>query len=592
MTSNDPVIRPLLSTAPDWPHCGHGADPAADPVGCRGRRVEPYTGCLSHLSDTDRSTYLAGLQPGSDIDHRGTTLSEDLLAELLAPLVPAGDRAPHFGAVQFGHSRFEGLAGFYFARFSGHAWFFDAQFEGHAAFDSARFEQGAVFISTRFRDNAAFHKALFSGDASFHHATFSGDTGFIGARFDGDASFSSSEMHSGARFTEARFSGRAGFGAVTITGDADFGGATFEKASGLGPVVCGGGISLSGAAFHNPVTIEVAAPTLTCQRTHWAAKAELRLRYATVDLSDSFTEHPVTIAAHTQPFTYGRERLAEPGLRDPRVRVTSLRGADASHLVLTDVDLTDCLFTGAIHLDQLKTEGRCPLPATPTGVRWQGIRPTRWTPRLTLAEEHHWRASRSTGAHGWIAAEQGARVLEPTTLAPVYRQLRKSFEDSKDEPGAADFYYGEMEMRRHNRHTPRAERALLAVYWAMSGYGLRASRALGWLLLAMTSTMLVMMLWGLPKDAPKPTSTGTVNGSRVTLTTDTPDPVNPDGPLQKRLSAERFEKSLRVVINSVVFRSSGQVLTTQGTYTEMAARLGEPILLGLAVLAIRGRVKR
>ncbi|GAA0990895.1 hypothetical protein GCM10009576_067160 [Streptomyces rhizosphaericus] len=51
-------------------------------------------------------------------------------------------------------------------------------------------------------------------------------------------------------------------------------------------------------------------------------------------------------------------------------------------------------------------------------------------------------------------------------------------------------------------------------------------------------------------------------------------------------------QSLRVVVNSVVFRSSGQDLTTTGTYTEMASRPTEPVLLGLAALAIRGRVKR
>lgn len=33
----------------------------------------------------------------------------------------------------------------------------------------------------------------------------------------------------------------------------------------------------------------------------------------------------------------------------------------------------------------------------------------------------------------------------------VYRVLRKAFEDGKDEPVAADFYCGEMEMRRHER---------------------------------------------------------------------------------------------------------------------------------------------
>lgn len=42
-------------------------------------------------------------------------------------------------------------------------------------------------------------------------------------------------------------------------------------------------------------------------------------------------------------------------------------------------------------------------------------------------------------------------------------------------------------------------------------------------------------------------------------------------------------------MNSVVFRTSGQELTTTGTYTEMASRPAEPVLLGLAALAIRGR---
>ena len=47
-----------------------------------------------------------------------------------------------------------------------------------------------------------------------------------------------------------------------------------------------------------------------------------------------------------------------------------------------------------------------------------------------------------------------------------------------------------------------------------------------------------------------------------------------------------------MVINSVVFRSSGQNLTTAGTYTERASHLTEPVLLGLAVLSVRSRVKR
>ncbi|WP_455680785.1 pentapeptide repeat-containing protein [Streptomyces pristinaespiralis] len=359
----------------------------------------------------------------------------------------------------------------------------------------------------------------------------------------------------------------------------------------MGPLVCAGELILSEAVFGVAVTIEAATAALTCRRTRWASTAALRLRYAGVDLSDAVLEYPLSVVARSWPFAVIGEDVAGQRLTDPRVRVHSVQGVDAAHLVLTDVDLTECRFAGTVHLDQLRMEGRCVLATTPSGIRRRGWWPVRWTPRRTLAEEHHWRAARDTAADGWTPAD-GENALEPAALAAVYRQLRKASEDGKNEPGAADFYYGEMEMRRHDPDTPRAERGLLALYWAVSGYGLRASRALGWLLLAMIATVAVMMLWGLPKASPKPESTGTVTGRSITLRTDTPAPVNPGGPYRKRLTAERFEKSLRVVINSVVFRSSGQDLTTMGTYTEMASRLSEPVLLGLAVLAVRGRVKR
>ncbi|GGS80415.1 hypothetical protein GCM10010286_01160 [Streptomyces toxytricini] len=48
------------------------------------------------------------------------------------------------------------------------------------------------------------------------------------------------------------------------------------------------------------------------------------------------------------------------------VRVVSVQGVDAAHLVLTDTDLSDCLFSGAFHLGQLRLEGRTTLASTPT----------------------------------------------------------------------------------------------------------------------------------------------------------------------------------------------------------------------------------
>lgn len=529
-------------------------------------------------------------------------MSESLLRALLAPTIDSETRKPVLGHLRFDHAEILGDAGFdrvtvrgkvsfRHTKVRGNVRFVRAEIGGSAEFNDARIEGSAFFGHTKIgsvlsgmpssvnRRSVSFNGAEIRSVVGFAHAEISGDVVFVRAKIGGELQFNGAEI-----------GGNVLFRYTAIGWGATFRGAVFRSATEVGTLVCKDAVDLSEATFESGVTIEASARAVICRRTRWASTATLRLRFAKVDLSNAFMEYPVSVSAHPRPFARGGGEMAEPEVPGPLVWVTSLRGVDAAHLVLADVDLSRCRFAGAIHLDQLRMEGRCPFAAVPSGIHRRGLWPVRWTPRRILAEEQHWRAH-TTSAAGWTPSQSG-EPPEPAALAPIYRQLRKAFEDSKDEPGAADFYYGEMEMRRLNRDAPRAERALLAAYWAASGYGLRASRAMGLLLVSMTTTVLVMMLWGLPKDDPKPESTGTLNGPRITITTDTPDPVNPDGPLLKRLSTDRFEKSLRVVINSVVFRSSGQDLTTGGTYIEMGSRLAVPALLGLAVLAVRGRLKR
>ncbi|MGN7135568.1 pentapeptide repeat-containing protein [Streptomyces pseudogriseolus] len=702
------------SEPPDWAHCAQDADPAADPVGCRGIHVPGHTACLAHLADADRDAYLAGLTPGASIDHRGTTFTEPLLTALLDALRAPASGHPHLGAARFesatfqdvarfesttfqgaalfesttferdalfesatfqGAARFEsatfqddarfesatferdawfesatfqGAARFESATFQGDAWFVSATFQGDAWFESATFQgatgfesatfagnaefvsatfqdavwfesvtfQGYIgFGSATFQDAARFGAATFQGDAwfesatferdawfesatfqdaaRFRSATFEGAARFRSATFQGAAWFESATFQGAARFESATFEGATGFRSATFEGDAWFRSATFVEADEFGPLVCAGRLVLSGARFGGPVTLSGAMRRLECRRTRWSSTAEIRLRYATVDFAHAVFEYPLTIAAEPDPFmlTDGQP-LAEdslPSAYDPGVRVASLRGVDAAHLVLADLDLWECLFTGTVHLDQLRLEGACTFNTAPTGMHWRRWPPVRFTERRVLAEEHHWRASRPGAVQGWVPST--GRAAGPLQLAPVYRALRKAFEDGKHEPGAADFYYGEMEMRRHADDIPHSEKGLLTAYWALSGYGLRASRALAWLGTAMLLTIVLLMAFGLAQDDPKQTATGTVpaGGGRVTFEIDKDDPQNPSG---NRFTGERFEKALNVTLNSVVFRSSGQDLTTAGTYIEMTSRLTEPVLLGLAVLAIRNRVKR
>ncbi|MFF4696400.1 hypothetical protein [Streptomyces chattanoogensis] len=162
---------------------------------------------------------------------------------------------------------------------------------------------------------------------------------------------------------------------------------------------------------------------------------------------------------------------------DAMVRLASLRGVDVAHLILADVDLSGCLLTGTVHLDQLRLEGTCSFDEVPPGTHWRRWRPVRHTQRRTLAEEHHLRANQSTAVPGWNVAVFGAGHVGPAQLAPVYRALRKESEDGKNQPGAADFYYGEMEMRRHDcNSTIRAERGLLHGYCLLAAVRLRPAR--------------------------------------------------------------------------------------------------------------------
>ncbi|MFF2128680.1 pentapeptide repeat-containing protein [Streptomyces olivochromogenes] len=603
---------------PSWPYCAHGAAPGTDPVGCRGIHVPGHTSCLAHLTAPDRAAYLTGLTPGSHIDHPGTPFTENLLDQLLDALRDPATGNPHLGDAWFDGAYFSGRARFDRAQFSGHVRFGGAQFSSEAEFGGARFTGPAGFDGAQFAGRAGFDGAQFSGPAGFDRVQFSDTAGFSGARFAGLAVFGGARFAGRAGFDGAQFSSGAGFegaeffdGAVLagaqFSGDAGFRGARFGGVSSFGPVVCAGRVVLAGAVFGAPVTLEIAAREVACERTRWDSTATIRLRCAAVDLSHAVLSAPVAVIAHPAPFTTsGNTPVDESLLTGPAgVRVTSVQGVDAAHLVLTDTDLTDCLFSGAFHLDQLRLEGRATLAPTPTGWHHRGIWPIRWTRRRTLAEEHHWRAQIAGQAvlpagapvpprqwHPGPHHPDPALSPDPEHVAALYRQLRKAFEDGKNEPGAADFYYGECEMRRHDTtSTAKGERRLLWAYWLLSGYGLRASRATGWLLAAMTVTVLLLMGVGLPTHDPDPATTGTLHDSKVSLTTSTPNPALHGG-WPQRMTWARAEKATRVAVNSVIFRSSGQNLTTAGTYIEMTSRLLEPTLLALAALAVRGRIKR
>lgn len=244
------------SSSPSWSHCGNGADPGTDPIGCRGIHVPGYTACLAHMGDTDRTTYLTSLTPGADVDHRGTSFTGPLLQALLQALQDIATGKPRLGA----------------ARLDG------AHFFGNAEFDGAEFSDRAGFARAEFSGDALFTRVKFSGDACFDAVQFSHDARFNGAHFSRDAEFRGERFSGTATFTGAEFSGNAWFDGAHFSGDARFDEARFALMSRFGPVVCVREVDLSAAVFEAPVTLEIAAHRVRCERTRWEATATLRLR--------------------------------------------------------------------------------------------------------------------------------------------------------------------------------------------------------------------------------------------------------------------------------------------------------------------------
>jgi uncharacterized protein YjbI with pentapeptide repeats len=290
----------------------------------------------------------------------------------------------------------------------------------------------------------SFKETVFIGEAHFERAHFAGSASFEEAQFNADAFYTDARFSS-AYFWDAQFSRRVAFSG------AEFDWAAFDRVNVngqrfIGPVRASV-LSLTGAIFAHTVEISAEAERVLCDSARFEEGVTLRLRRAAVEAARVMFGAPSSIS----------------GVGEAPSALMSLAGTDVSNLVITDVDLSWCEFSGAHRLDQLRIEGRCPF------LR----QPRRLARRQVIADEYIWR--------DWSPrhpSKEHARPIGPERLAAVYRSLRKALEDGKNEAGAGDFYYGEMEARRTSAATPPAERFILLMYWLFSGYGQRAFRAL------------------------------------------------------------------------------------------------------------------
>jgi uncharacterized protein YjbI with pentapeptide repeats len=572
---------------------------------------------------------LERLKAEGTIDASGVHFGPEELARILeaAPEDPERPGRRLFENARFDGAVFEGAASFAGVTFRGPATFIGVTFGGAASFVGVTFQRAAEFVGVTFEGEVSFFDARFQRGAWFRKVVFERQAVFRDASFEDDASF-----------VEVTFKSDAWFDGTNFLGKASFLGTTFDEARDFGPVVVHRALDLEETLFAQPIRIEASARALSCRRAQFRGGADLLVRWAEVALDEADFAEPSMLSPRRQPVR-GEEELRAGNDREGEAtpRVISLPRAKRANLTIAGADLRAFRFESTLGLDELRLE-RVRFAEPPSG--WQRTGrwplPIRWTRRKTIAEEHQWRAE-TAGATGWYgpevratpgywedeshdallrkAAEQTEQALQaelvdekgaaearallreligerseaddnavpslgrpeqssglesaplpPQQIAAIYRALRKGQEDSKDEPGAADFYYGEMEMRRQQadgqgaRAPPRGERLILWLYWLVSGYGLRASRAL--IALAVTVVVFAFLFdwWGFRPD-------------------------------------QGFGRALLFSIESTssLFRvpaTEGFAFTAGGEVLQIILRLLGPLFFGLALLSLRGRVKR
>jgi hypothetical protein len=557
---------------------------------------------------------------------------------------PAGFEWTTFESwAKFDSATFEHEADFHKTTFKGWA-DFHSTFKDQALFDEAIFQRAAGFDGTTFEGSADFERVSFQDRAGFYQTTFKDRAGFNRTTFANAASFRKAAFKERADFRRASFRDEARFEEAIFEHTAEFNAATFETAQQIGPILVRRQLVLDGATFKERAQVEAAAATLCARQARFLLGVQLRLRWAQIILDDADLAAPSILAGAPAfaDLTEGRfARLWERLLPAPRVelqwrsqpRLLSLRRADVAGLTVSNVDLRACQFAGAFNLDRLRMETAGAFAHTPSG--W------RWTARQTLAEEQRWRLERVSAPGSSVAlAEADTSPTQPVHLgsgwyppscqppswystsepltagqvAALYRDLRKGREDNKDEPGAADFYYGEMEMRRHakradaqselqRRHygpwaAATTESAVLWLYWLLSGYALRAWRALAALAILLILFAVLCAYGGGFSSSTASTSqavtTAAATSRTQTTTSTTSVPAVASTPTKTPTADTTFGGALIYGARTVISLASDPQprLTRWGEVLQILLRVMAPVLLGLAILSVRGRVKR
>ena len=569
----------LTTSPPSWQTCHDG--------NCQGVQYADNVHCLAHVPPELQRAAVEELQSAKQWDWgRGVPIDHALM-QLIIEAAPS-DESEHyhrtFPAVNFSRAIFETPAAFGFSRFTGNADFSLVHFKAGAEFGGAKFDAHCIFRGAQVSEGRVFFKAVeIAQTGDFHDTDFDGES--TGFNLDSahtldfsNARFRTTTLLQGifadANFDHCVFEGPTSFSIGQSyqrreeyfdRGRVQIHDAVFWSPSDLGWIVTKDEVDLSRTRFEAGFDLKVLAPIIRFTRIRTVAGA--RVEFAgDMELSD----------AEVSGSTLLTSLRSQPDGSQPDVasRIVSMRRSAVDGLTVSDIDLRVCRFADAHRLDGLRIE-RCELPETPrtwyTNERGNRILCTR---RQTILEEHLWRSALPRVGTAWqepaelaaLPAEGGSPTPSAQQVAATYRALRKGKEDTRDAPGGGDFYYGEMEMRRlggrgghSGSRTDPIERAVVSFYWLIAGYGLRGSRALVTLAITIAIGGAGLHWFGFDR------------GDRM-----------PYG----RSTLFALESSFGLL------RPPEATLTVGGDLIQIALRVAGPLLVGLALLSIRGRVKR
>ncbi|BCB85849.1 hypothetical protein Psuf_031620 [Phytohabitans suffuscus] len=433
---------------------------------------------------------------------------------------------------------------------------FETTFGGYADMNAAKFNGRVDFSESQFGTPEAGGRHLLQqldlAKTSFNNCVFHGRVSFAGSVFAQRPDLSNIRVHSGpahqpaakdqndARFPESnldlsnvRLPQGATLRNIDVVGSMTI---SFSDLAGELEV---SGIRVSDRLLITNTTFQylpfdAKAGTIAIVRCQFAKGGVVGTSTNSLQIIESDARQPVSI-------------VAEDGAE--RTFLTSLSRTNLENFTFVGLDFSRTSLTGSVNLEKIRIQGQFRFLRSP---RFFG------TGREAIFDEAVFRASRRIGWR-WRrhASTNASRHDNPQAVAGSYRALRKNREDSKDEPGGADFYYGEMEMRRIAARTLSAEWGLLTAYWLISGYGLRAWRAV-------SALTLFVFAGGLALEA---------YGFRST---------SPGG----------MDSALLFAQTSIGLARLPDNLTSAGSFLFIAGRIACPALLALAALAVRGRLKR